>query len=66
MSAGRGGGGAEEEEERRRREQVKREIVLTDFCRLIPPDPPHYCIRPGSFFGLIASASILQWWIYSN
>lgn len=56
---GGGGGGGEEEE-------VKREIVLTDFHRLIPPDPPHYCIRPGSFFGLIASASILRWWIYSN
>jgi hypothetical protein len=59
----------EEEEEGTRKEQVKREIgclVLTDFCRLIPPDPPHYCIRPGSFFGLIASASILQRWIYSN
>ena len=58
-----------EKEVERRREQVKREIgslVLTDFCRLIPPDPPHYCIRSGSFFGLIASTSILQRWVYSN
>lgn len=67
MSAREEEGGDEEEE--RRREQVKREIgclVLTDFYRLIPPDPPHYCFRSGSFFGLIAFASILQWWFYSN
>jgi hypothetical protein len=55
---GRGGGVGGGEEEGGASEG---RLVLTDFCRLIPPDPPRYCIRPGSFFGLIASASILQW-----
>jgi hypothetical protein len=56
----------EEDEEERRKERTVRCLVLTDFCRLIPPDPPWYCIRTGSFFGLISSASILRQGIYSN
>jgi hypothetical protein len=55
------GRGGEEEEEGANKERFGT-LVLTDFCRLIPPDPPHYCFRPGSFFGLIGSASILQRW----
>jgi hypothetical protein len=58
VSAG-GGGGDGEDEERRRKDQIIGCFVLTDFCRLMPPDPPHNCIRPGSFFGLIGSASIV-------
>lgn len=56
----------DDEDEKRREERAIRCLVLTDFCRLIPPDPPCYCIRPGSFFGLISSASILRQSIYSN
>jgi hypothetical protein len=59
----------EEEEERRGEEEERasvNKIVLTDFSPANSARSPSYCIRPGSFFGLIASASILRWWIYSN
>lgn len=56
----RGGGGGGEEEGKPTRESCY------SHCRRIPPDPPSYCIRPGSFYGLISSASILRQSIYSN
>jgi len=45
------GGGEEEEEEEgmaKARRDEARQVLLTDFCRLIPPDPPY-----GSFFGFL-------------
>jgi len=38
----------EEDEERRRKEGEIRCLVLTDFCRLIPPDPPSI-LHPSRF-----------------
>jgi len=53
------GGGEEEEEEEegmaKARRDEARQVLLTDFCRLIPPDPPY-----GSFFGFPSSRFIIN------
>ena len=57
------GGGEEEEEEEgmaKARRDEARQVLLTDFCRLIPPDPPY-----GSIFGIPSFRFIINFFLSS-